>query len=425
MPIQRVLFIVDGSGSMKEQWKGDTKWNIAKETLIHLIDSLSKRNSQVEFAIRVLGHQFPRDQEVCTDSKLEIPFLNTVELEKIRTKLESIQPQGHTPIAYSLQEAASDFPADQNAFNTILLITDGFETCKGDPCAVAQELKKKRIAINPYIIGLGVNPQYHANFKCVGTFIDATDKFSFQQLVRKVVVQSIAKTSCQIVLVDKNKQKINRAIPYTIYDQFTGNVMHNYIYSVKSDNTSDTLFLNPQGIYQVQVHTVPSLIRKDVQWQVGKHTVLQIALPEGDFLVKTENKSVQALMRYGEEALQVQVPNQEEKYIESANYTADILSMPMQLNLPVDIQTKQVSTNHLALYGGLALNFESEGIATIIDMSGANVNKIEFKKEKKQVDLLPGKYALVYRLNKSKSSMKTITKEFEIKSGQNILLTIN
>ncbi|MBK7957808.1 MAG: VWA domain-containing protein [Bacteroidetes bacterium] len=185
IPVQRVLFIVDGSGSMKEQWKGDSKWNIAKETLIHLIDSLSNRNRNVEFAIRILGHQFPREQEVCTDSKLEIPFVQAPNMVHIKERLESIHPQGHTPIAFSLQEAAKDFPEDKDAINTILLITDGFETCNGDPCSVAQELKKKRIAINPYIIGLGVDPKYHENFKCVGTFVDATDKISFKQIVRK------------------------------------------------------------------------------------------------------------------------------------------------------------------------------------------------------------------------------------------------
>ena len=424
MPAQRVLFIVDGSGSMKEQWKGDSKWNIAKETLIHLIDSLSRRNGHVEFAIRILGHQFPREQEVCTDSKLEIPFAQTPNLEFIKERLESVHPQGHTPIAFSLQEAARDFPEDKDAINTILLITDGFETCKGDPCAVAQELKKKRIAINPYIIGLGVDPKYHENFKCVGTFVDATDKISFQQIVRKIVVQSISKTSCQILLVDKNKQLIEEAIPYTIYDQFTGNIICNYINTVKSNHTTDTLYLNPQGIYQIQVHTTPSLIKKDVQWQVGKHMVLQIVLPEGKYSVITPNKHIETLVRYGEEAIQVQSSNQEEKYIESKNYAADILSNPSQLNMPIEIKSSDVTTNHLALYGGLNLSFESEGVFTIIDGTGNRVLGMDYKKEKKRMELLPGKYTLVYRLNRVKSSMKTMSIDFEIKSGQEKALTV-
>ncbi|MBK7957809.1 MAG: hypothetical protein IPK03_06595 [Bacteroidetes bacterium] len=156
----------------------------------------------------------------------------------------------------------------------------------------------------------------------------------------------------------------------------------------------------------------------------GKAYVLQIVLPEGKYSAVTSNKNIQTLVRYSDEAIQVQAPNLEKRYIESKNYAADILSIPAQLNVVQEIQSGNVSTNHLALYGGLNLSFESEGMSTIIDVNGNRVLNMEFKKEKKHFDLLPGKYTFVYRMNRAKASMKSMSIDFEIKSGQEKALTI-
>ena len=54
-----------------------------------------------------------------------------------------IKAKGTTPIARSLEEAASDFPRE-NSRNIVILITDGKEECGMDPCAVSRLFAKKR-----------------------------------------------------------------------------------------------------------------------------------------------------------------------------------------------------------------------------------------------------------------------------------------
>ena len=121
-----LVVVLDISGSMREDWNGKNKYTIAKQLLYKLIDSVERKNPNVEFAIRGFGFQSPNTQKNCKDSKLLVPFGKN-NATKILDALEKISPQGMTPIAYSLQQAVNDFPADDKALNSIILITDGNE----------------------------------------------------------------------------------------------------------------------------------------------------------------------------------------------------------------------------------------------------------------------------------------------------------
>ena len=165
----RILFLLDGSGSMLGQWEGTTRMRVAKRLLSDLVDSL-KVDDQVELALRVYGHQFHRRLQNCQDSKLEVGF-RANNHQQIIQKLGRITPQGTTPIAYSLQQLAQDFPADDAYRNIVIIITDGLESCDGDPCAVSTTLQKRRIFLRPFVIGLGMNRSFEQQFDCLGRFL--------------------------------------------------------------------------------------------------------------------------------------------------------------------------------------------------------------------------------------------------------------
>ena len=92
----RVLFLLDGSGSMKETWNGRTKFEIARELLEEAIDSIAGENKPVEFGLRVFGHQSPRELKNCEDSRLEVSF-GRDNADQVRESLSRIDPKGYTP----------------------------------------------------------------------------------------------------------------------------------------------------------------------------------------------------------------------------------------------------------------------------------------------------------------------------------------
>ena len=167
----RILFLLDGSGSMLAEWGPTLKINVAKKFLAEFVDSL-RTDTNLELALRVYGHQFHRKYQRCDDSKLEVPFGKENHTQLIQ-KLNQVNPQGTTPLAYSLEQAGNDFPKDENSRNIIIIITDGIESCEGDPCSVSLELQKQNIFLKPFIIGIGMAKSFEEQFGCMGQYFDA------------------------------------------------------------------------------------------------------------------------------------------------------------------------------------------------------------------------------------------------------------
>ena len=120
-PLNRILFIFDASQSMLGRWQSDTKFNYAKRIMSELLDSLSGVPN-IEMALRLYGHQYQFHPPQCNDTKLEVPF-GPGNAYKIKNKLRSIEPKGTTPLAYSLEHSAKDYPSCTNCRNIVLLIT--------------------------------------------------------------------------------------------------------------------------------------------------------------------------------------------------------------------------------------------------------------------------------------------------------------
>ncbi len=154
----RILFLLDGSGSMYAKMQNETRISAAKRLLGNMVDSL-RNVPDLEIALRIYGHRSPSSAQDCKDTKLEVPFAPDNHDEMLGV-IKGLTPKGTTLIAYSLQEAAYDFPKEDNVRNVIILITDGLEECAGDPCAISEALQRQGIILKPFIIGVGGDPTF-------------------------------------------------------------------------------------------------------------------------------------------------------------------------------------------------------------------------------------------------------------------------
>lgn len=186
----RVLFLLDGSSSMSENWNdGKSRFQQAGKFILGLIDSLTEANSEVEFGLRVFGHQYPSQEKNCYDTKMEIKFsrYNRTQME---ARLEALHGYGVSPIAFSLIEAASDdFENESKYAYSIILVTDGGESCGGDICKVANDLLRRKIFFRPYIVSL-VDFDYaplKEMYKCLGTFLTVSIQPQMNPVISKIV----------------------------------------------------------------------------------------------------------------------------------------------------------------------------------------------------------------------------------------------
>lgn len=168
----KILFLLDGSSSMLDDWQpGKQRFEVAGQLITAIVDSIQRVNPDVQFALRVFGHQYTVQQNNCFDTRLEVPY-NRQNLNQIRARLKYISPRGVSPIAYSLKLTAEEnfVQSDRNAYS-IILVTDGGESCGGNMCEVINKLLGDKIAFKPYILSLIDNTDLRKEYDCFGKFL--------------------------------------------------------------------------------------------------------------------------------------------------------------------------------------------------------------------------------------------------------------
>ncbi len=184
----RILILLDESSSMIQKWpSGKEKYKAADELIMRLMDSIYAINSQVEFSLRVFGHQYTVEQNNCYDTKNEVPFSKDNRTQ-MSLRLEDIHPLGVTPIAYALMQAAKYdlVDEDHNAYS-IILLTDGGESCGGDICEVMKKLMKYKIYFKPYIVSLEDDPSLKVTYSCMGDYLQVTKDADMPKAVSTIV----------------------------------------------------------------------------------------------------------------------------------------------------------------------------------------------------------------------------------------------
>ncbi|MGH1365267.1 MAG: vWA domain-containing protein [Calditrichia bacterium] len=155
-----VYIIFDGSGSMWQTLPdGEHKVAAAQSVLKNFVKS---NFAGQDLALRAYGHNRKAD---CSDTELVIPWSKPETFRKeVQSFLSTINPTGKTPITRSLKAALKDFGDRQGS---IILISDGIETCDEDPCGLLALWRKKNIKIAVHVVGLGLDEKSKDAMKCL------------------------------------------------------------------------------------------------------------------------------------------------------------------------------------------------------------------------------------------------------------------
>ncbi|MGB1314588.1 MAG: vWA domain-containing protein [Chitinophagales bacterium] len=423
-PKNRILFIVDYSGSMQAMWGEEKKFEIARKVLFNLADSIQKTNSNVEIAIRVFGHQSHRTKNDCLDSKLEIDFAKS-NAQEIKSKFEEIVAQGNTPIAYSLMEAAKDFSDDKTAINSIILITDGLENCEGNPCDAALDLKKKRVSINPYIIGLDIESNLIQDFECIGTFVNAKDEKTFTKVLDIAVKKVTKKTSVEINLLSKENKLISNT-PITLYNHFTGEVVYNFIHALDKQGKADTIYLDPRGVFDIHVHTFPSLRKNKIELKAGEHNVINFSVIKGQLKFHYEkvydDKKIDYILRDKNNIEIYYNQDVESKHFISNKYNLSVLTYPMVEEFSKNVPIEKSVHQFIKPNGRLVIDVKNKVLASLYTSKGEIVKDFGLIETRTDLKLQAGKYILVFIDKRTTQSERTEKKLIEIFEGKTVLI---
>lgn len=426
----RILFLFDASQSMLGKWNSNRKIDVATRLLNEIVDTLkSKKN--VEVALRVYGHQSSVPPQDCEDTKLEVPF-GANNHNKIKDFLTNVVPRGTTPIAYSLEKAGGDFPRGDGAKNVIILITDGKEECKGDPCAISRVLQMNGVTLKPFVIGIGLDNTIRTSLKCVGKFYDATTEESFIDILKIVITQILNPTTAQVNLLDINNKAIETNVAYTLYDQETGNIVYDYVHTMNDAGNPDTLYLDNGITYRLKVHTIPPVEKSDIKITTGVHNTIAVNAPRGLLHLKVNGTnqygSLKCIVRKAGETntLHVMDFGATERFI-VGKYDLEILSTPRIHVKGVQINQSTTTNVEIEEPGLLNLQMGFNGYGSIFKING---NDLEFVmnvnegSSQQSIVMQPGNYKVIFRNRNYKETILTKDKNFTISGGASIVVSL-
>ena len=181
------IIVVDASNSMWGQVDGVAKIEIARKVFG---DLLRDWPADRRLGVIAYGHRRKGD---CTDIEEIIP-LGPLDADSAIARISALTPTGRTPLTDAVEQAADalryrDVPA------TVVLLTDGIETCDRDPCALAESLERGGVGFTAHVIGFDVAAEDQPAIACIaertgGRFLPAESADQLDAALRSVTVEA-------------------------------------------------------------------------------------------------------------------------------------------------------------------------------------------------------------------------------------------
>ncbi len=246
---RNLAIILDASGSMLARIDGAPKTVIARQALIALVERLP---ATTNVALRTYGHRRADD---CSDTELVQP-LAPLQRADLINRISAIRPVngGRTPMAQSLEDMARDL-ADVDGEVLIVLVSDGDETCGGDPVATAAALHAANPRLRVSVIGFNIEEEeWRQRLEGIaeyggGAYFDAANAAQ---------------------LADALEQAI--ALTYRVIDR-----QENQVYQGRIGSTV-TL---PPGVYRVEISSDAAMTFETVFVESGHTTFVELRDEQG------------------------------------------------------------------------------------------------------------------------------------------------
>ncbi|HEY5799744.1 MAG TPA: VWA domain-containing protein, partial [Burkholderiaceae bacterium] len=154
-----VMLVLDASNSMWGRIQNETKFDIARKAVKEYFSALPAGQ---RVGLTVYGH---RSKTECSDVETVVPT-GAVDSAKLESVLKPLAPKGKTPLAQSIVHAAEALDYKKQPA-TVVVVTDGLETCNPDPCATIEKLAKEAKKLTVHVIGFDMRAAEREQLRCI------------------------------------------------------------------------------------------------------------------------------------------------------------------------------------------------------------------------------------------------------------------
>jgi len=213
-----VEFLLDLSGSMKKKIEGVPQIDLARKAFREALTAIP---ADELVAVRVFAHRIEQTNKVesCRDTELIYPF-SKIDRDVVEKTLSALQPKGYTPLAYGLEKSGEDLKLvskERESERVIVVLSDGEETCGGDPVGVLKKLKDEGFKVVVHTIGFNVDDNARKQLQAIasftgGRYFDAKDGDKLSESLKEatkeafVAIPEPTATSTPAPIVDKPRE---------------------------------------------------------------------------------------------------------------------------------------------------------------------------------------------------------------------------
>jgi Ca-activated chloride channel family protein len=255
-PSRNLEIVLDVSGSMNAKLGDTTRWKTALAMLDEVVAALPE---DLNVGLRVYGHRHSsKSTQTCKDTELVVPIAK-LDRERLAKAATRLKPRGETPLIYSTLQTIEDLRAAGGG--SVILITDGEESCKGDPKAAAAEIAASGVDVTLNIVGFTLKGETVENE--LGTLAGSTGG-------RYYSAQDGSQLSRAVMLAALNR------LPYDIFDA-SGKVL-------VSGQTSELSRELAPGKYKIRIDALGQVLEEPLTIVPDQTTILGLGV-EGDRFV--------------------------------------------------------------------------------------------------------------------------------------------
>ncbi|MEE9462037.1 MAG: hypothetical protein V3V53_09405, partial [Bacteroidales bacterium] len=294
------------------------------------------------------------------------------------------------------------------------------------------KLQSRGITLKPFIIGIGVDPNFKKTYDCVGYFFNAAKEGNFKDVLRVVITQALNTTSAQVNLLDQDHQPNETDVNMTFYDVFSGKVLHNFVHTLNHKGNPDTLYLDPLVTYRLEIHTIPPIIIDNVSVTAGKHTIIATDAPQGYLEAitpgRTHYRDMQFIVRQHGKAgtLHFQKIDEIGKYL-VGRYDIEIPTVPAILLSDIVISQSHTTTIEIPRPGIVTFLSLNPGYGSLYEERNGKlirIHNLDPTKKNQSHTIQPGSYTVVFRSRNSKNTFSTISKAFRVRAGSSSVVEL-
>ena len=192
-----LVLILDASGSMWGRVGDQPKIVLARQVLGDVLDDLTDDRP---VGLVAYGHRRKGD---CSDIEI-LREVGPLDRAAMKARVDKLNPRGKTPITASF-ERALELVESRPGPATIVMISDGLETCDADPCAAVRAARARGVEFRLHVVGFDVRGKDVSQLQCAadagdGLFLHADDAAQLSEALDQAVTEEETLPDARLII---------------------------------------------------------------------------------------------------------------------------------------------------------------------------------------------------------------------------------